>query len=202
LEKYRDNENIAIISGDNFQRGKQRGDGSYYFTKYTNIWGWATWRRTWNKYQFDLSALDKDLMWKKMDETLKTKREKIFWKSLFEIMSSKKIDTWDYQMNFSSWYNNMYSIVPNVNLIQNVGFGEDATHTLNTQAKEAFIETSSILPLIHPTENIINDKADIYFFNNYAHPSSTFSRFVERIYRIVPPSFISTYRKLKHLHLR
>ena len=199
LEKYHDDENIAIISGDNFQDGKKWGDGSYYFTKYTNIWGWATWRRMWNKYQFDVNAYDKDLMNKKINERIKTKREQNFWKSLFEnLATTRRTDVWDYQMNFCSWYNNMRSIVPNVNLIKNVGFGEDATHTLNMDAKESSIATKSILPLVHPTKDKIYDKAEAYFFNTYAWPSSSFSRFVGRIYKVVPSSLISTYRKVKH----
>jgi len=198
LDKYRNDESVAIISGDNFQDGKIWGDGSYYFTKYTNIWGWATWRRYWDKYHLDLNEYDKEEIEKKIDERIKTKRERDFWKSLFETMRVAPIDTWDYQMNFCAWNNNMRSIVPNVNLIKNVGFGEDATHTLNTNAKESSIATKSILPLIHPKKDKIYDKAEAYFFNTYAWPSSPFSRLVEKIYKIVPSSLVSTYRKIKH----
>ena len=199
LEKYRNNDNIAIVSGDNFQDGKKWGDGSYYFTKYTNIWGWATWRRYWNIYHFDLNKYDKDLMYKKIDERIKAKRERIFWKVLFDNMKADPADTWDYQMNFCCWYNDMCSIVPNVNLIKNVGFGEDATHTLNVNAKESSKETSPILPLTHPQKNKGYNKAEKYFFNTYANPSSSFSRFVERIYKIAPQSLILMYRKIKQV---
>ena len=197
LEKYRNDENIAIISGDNFQDGKKMGDGSYYFTKYANIWGWATWRRYWNKYHLDLNTYDKEVIYKKIDKRIKTKRERVFWKSLFETMRVAPIDTWDYQMAFCSWHNDMYSIVPNVNLIRNVGFGEDATHTLGANAREAFFTTNPILPLIHPTGNEIQDKADTYYFDNFCYPSSRFSRFVQKLHKIVPARIISTYRAIK-----
>ena len=47
LERYRGDQRIGMISGDNFQFGRRYGDDSYYFSKYVHIWGWATWRDRW-----------------------------------------------------------------------------------------------------------------------------------------------------------
>jgi hypothetical protein len=197
LEKYRNNKNIAIISGDNFQDGKKYGDGSYYFTQYNNIWGWATWRRVWETYQFDVNLLDKKLMFKKINKKLKTVRERDLWKSVFKEFAYKERDIWDYQLNFHTWYHDMYSISPNVNLIKNIGFGENATHTLKEKAREVFFETGTILPLTHPEKMRIYDEADIYFFDNFCTPSSPLSRFVRKIYSIIPHVIIDKYRNLK-----
>ena len=49
LERYRDNERVGMVSGGNLQFGRHRGTGSYYFSKYTHIWGWASWRRAWKR---------------------------------------------------------------------------------------------------------------------------------------------------------
>ena len=50
LEKYADDKRIMHVSGNNFQFGKMRGDASYFFSEYTLSWGWATWRRAWQRF--------------------------------------------------------------------------------------------------------------------------------------------------------
>jgi hypothetical protein len=186
LDKYRDNENIAIISGDNFQDGKKQERDSYYFTKHNYMWGWATWRRVWKDYQYDLNLLDKDIMWKRLDDTFKSKPERRYWKSLFEKVANWEIDTWDYQLSFHIWYNQMFSIAPNVNLIQNIGFGEEAVHTSDPNSKAAFLKTESILPIIHPKKIKINNKFDNYVFNHYycsQPPVSLFKRVIRKFFK-------------------
>ena len=56
LQKYKDKDEISIISGCNFQHGKKRGDFSYYFSHLTHIWGWASWRRVWNDYSLNMDG--------------------------------------------------------------------------------------------------------------------------------------------------
>ncbi len=57
LEKYRHDDRIMMISGDNYQKDKLRTDYSYYFTRYNQIWGWASWRRVWNLYDVEMKLL-------------------------------------------------------------------------------------------------------------------------------------------------
>jgi hypothetical protein len=59
LETYRDDERIGMISGDNFQFGRKRGDASYYFSRYNHIWGWASWRRAWQHYDRNMAIWPK-----------------------------------------------------------------------------------------------------------------------------------------------
>ena len=56
LDFYRNDSRIMHISGNNFQLGKIRGEGSYYFSKYNHIWGWATWKRAWRFYDVSLNT--------------------------------------------------------------------------------------------------------------------------------------------------
>jgi hypothetical protein len=167
LQKYKYDERIAVIGGDNFQDGIERGDASYYFSKYSYTWGWATWRRVWKDYQFDLNKLDKLTMWSKIDITFKTEHERSYWKSIFETIAVSHGEAWDYQLWFHVWYNGMFSIAPNKNLIKNIGFGTNATHTTDVNSKQAFLETTPILPLIHPEQIKIDEEADYYYFTNY-----------------------------------
>lgn len=131
LERYRDDQRIGLISGTAFGdlRKQQlvRGSEDYLFTRYPSIWGWASWRRVWKHYDADIkfweiyrqdvSALTCNPKLRKTNETL------------FDRVVGHEIDTWDYQVSFMLWSASQLSVVPRFNLIENIGFGADATHT-------------------------------------------------------------------------
>ena len=200
LEKYRNNRDIAVIGGDNFQEGIKRGDASYYFSKYSYTWGWASWRRSWQNYQFDLNAYDKFKMYYKIDSTFKTSNERIYWKFVFDSILNEPGQAWDFQLWFHVWYNDMISIAPNVNLVKNIGFGIGATHTVDINSRQALIETKSILPIIHPISIKVDEVADYYYYSRYwnLQPEKSYkSIFVNFIYTFLPQSIISGYRRIK-----
>ncbi len=165
LIKYKENEQIFVITGDNFQNGKIIGEGSYYFSKYNHVWGWATWKRAWLKFDLNISFWTK---WKHSNDWklfLPDRTERRYWEKIFEDMYFNKIDTWDYAWTACVWYNNGITITPNYNLVSNIGFGEDATHTTSTNKKFSKLETHSINNIIFVNDIIIDMKADQYVFN-------------------------------------
>jgi len=189
LKKYKDNENIAAISGTCLIQNKFKSKYSYYFGKYGGIWGWASWRRAWKGYQFDMNLLGKSFIEQKIDNTFNSSEERNCWKSIFE----KKIDTWDYQWCFHIWANNRFTIVPYTNLVANIGFGENSTHTSDSVSDLSSIKTQSILPVVHPSKVIINVKIDNYIFNKFFRPKpaslqkkikNKLNKYIARIRRI------------------
>lgn len=161
LEYYRNDNRVMSIGGNNFQNGKKYGEASYYFSIFNHIWGWATWKRTWNSYDFKLANINKKEMKKIIKKNFFIKYQVRYWNIIFKRMKRKNpIDTWDYQLTFSIWKNNGLSIIPNVNLVTNIGFGEDATHTKNSNSIAANIENNKIIPIIHPNDVIRNKDAD------------------------------------------
>jgi hypothetical protein len=163
LEKYKNEDNVYTIGGNNFQTGPV-GDASYYFSTYGHIWGWATWRRAWKNYKFDLNEYDESEMKNRLKFYFRNLQSLDFWLKIFNIMRTNPIDTWDYQWSFCQWYNGGVSIMPNVNLVSNIGYGEDATHTVNFV--EGILErpTKEMPVIIHPAKIQINRKADIHSF--------------------------------------
>ena len=129
LEKYRDDERIAMISGNNFLVGKKRTEYSYYFSRYTHIWGWASWRRAWDNYDVDMKLWPeiRDGGW--LDDLLDNKKGVWYWNYIFQNVYKGKIDSWDYQWTFSCWIQSAMTIIPTVNLVSNIGFGSGAVHT-------------------------------------------------------------------------
>ena len=166
LERYRNNTQIMFIGATNFQNGQKHGDGSYYFSAYNHVWGWASWRSTWEKYDFKLEYIRDKEFEDSMNYYFNSKKVKKYWMKVFHKMKNYMIDTWDFQLAFSIWVNKGICIIPNVNLVSNIGFGPDATHT--TQSHEvANLQTFNILPLQHPTLIKIDKEADKYYSDNY-----------------------------------
>jgi hypothetical protein len=168
LERYRNDQRIGIISGDNFQFGRRRNNDSYYFSKYVHIWGWATWRDRWQgSYDVKLKNWPtiRDGGW--LIDILGNKNEAKYWSGLFERVYQNKIDTWDYQWVLSNWLQGRRNVMPNVNLISNIGFGSGATHTVNSSPLENLAVSEICFPLTHPLFKVINSKADLYTYNHF-----------------------------------
>lgn len=165
LTYYKDDESVMQINGCNFQQGAIRGDGSYYFSAFPHVWGWATWRRAWKYYDFNLSDLNYFYNLNKLKYYFSDKKVINSWHEIFFKMNQKKIDTWDYQWNYAIWNNKGKVLTPNVNLISNSGFGVNATHTQDSNSKFANLKTTPIHSIIHPTHTSIDIDADIFTYN-------------------------------------
>jgi hypothetical protein len=163
LDKYKDDERVMSICGTNYQFGRKRTEDSYYFSKYAHIWGWATWRRAWQLYDVDIKIWDivKEGNWLK--DILDRDAEVKIWQDSFQKIRDGKIDTWDYQWTLACWIHSGFTILPNVNLISNIGFGAGATHTTSSYSKFANMPTRSItFPIQHPQFCVRDTLADIY----------------------------------------
>ena len=144
LEKYQYDERIGHISGVNFQRNIKRGEGDYYFSKLTHVWGWASWKRVWDDYDFDMKHLDQAIKIDLLSAlTAKDSYRKSFYSS-FSRTKTGEINTWDYQYFFLNQINSYLSIIPNYNLVSNIGFNHFGTHTQNS---DSFFSNISISPL-------------------------------------------------------
>lgn len=136
---------------------------SYGFSGYTHVWGWATWRRAWRHFDFSMSfwpSWRDSESWRRAHPTA---RERAIWRFIFNQTYAGGIDTWDYQWYASAWYRGMLSIAPYTNLISNIGFGPEATHTTRFDPTRANSPSGGILPLVHPSEDEVARAASIPF---------------------------------------
>jgi len=170
LCRYKENDTIWVITGNNFQNGVVRGDGSYYFSRYNHVWGWASWRRSWSKYDVEIDAWNEWKISIEFNKYFNNKRERNYWLRAFDDVKSGKIDTWDYQWTFCVFKNNGLTVTPNINLVENIGFGKDATHTKNRI--KADLSAHSIGYIRHPSKIERNIPADNYVFNHILNPSN------------------------------
>ncbi len=173
LKLYRNDSRIMQICGSNFLNGKRKIGESYYFSKYGPTWGWASWQRAWKYCDVDMS------LWKEVKnkqiyyDFCENKEEILIRINLYDKIAAGVTDIWDYQWGFAKFINSGLSITPNVNLISNIGFREDATHTFNPNTKEANMSTSAIeFPLKHPLGIYRDRKADEIYFAHTLKRSS------------------------------
>ena len=168
LERYKDDMRVWHIAGNNFLNGYVRDpDYSYYFSYYGSIWGWASWANRWNKYDVEIKSYpeirDKKYLWDVFGNWPEAK----FRTSNFD-STIDGFNTWDYQWNYARFINSGLSIVPNVNLIKNIGFGKNATHTHNKNDPRSRMPSCDIqLPLNHPAFLIRDKISDDRFFKRY-----------------------------------
>ena len=128
LHRYRDNDQVGSVSGNNFLPPGLHSDAPYNFSKYAQIWGWATWARFWKNYDFELSGEEEE--WEKIIRHVNPiEYHARYWIEVFRAVKSGLIDTWDYQVIFSAWKSGFVHIYPSRNLISNLGYGQSATHT-------------------------------------------------------------------------
>lgn len=164
LDYYRNNRDVMFIGGDNFQKGKKWGDASYYFSAYNHVWGWATWKRTWDIYDFKLNNINWDEINDILNFYFNSTPQINYWKNIFKRMKGDNpIDTWDYQLTLSIWKNKGISIIPNVNLVSNIGFGVQATHTNNKNASSNML-VNDILPIVYSKIILVYKDADFRYY--------------------------------------
>ena len=172
LERYRDNKQVMFIGGNNFQE-REKDSSSYYFSSYSHVWGWATWKETIKDYSFEIENISK----KDFRKILKTYfgdswHERQYWNDRFNLIKKNKINSWDYQLLFNIWKQNGLSIIPKVNLVKNLGFDKSSLHCKNENDDLANLSIGNIMPLTHPKTITINREADYFYFKKYNYKSS------------------------------
>ena len=165
LHRYSQDERISAITGNNFQNGKWRGDASYYFSKFAHCWGWATWRRSWQHYDADIKFWPEWSNSKAWFDYMSDKVERRYWQKIFNRVHAGQVDSWAYPWIASLWHKDRFSITPNVNLVSNIGFGDDATHTKSKNDKNANMKTLSLEILKRPKVIQRDMEADAWTFN-------------------------------------
>jgi hypothetical protein len=196
LRRYRYDQRIMAIGGTHLQRDHPSND-SYFFSRNIEIWGWASWRRAWQYYDREIrlwpNLRDTDWLLSIGEGNPHFQR---YWQRIFDQVFAGQINTWDYQWVFTCWSQHGLTILPTHNLIRNLGFSDNATHTSDSDTRLANLPLESLaLPLSHPP-NIVKDYAADRWCDRYIQ-KITFShdlitrlrsvRMLKSIWRFIQP---------------
>jgi hypothetical protein len=134
LAHYRDDRRVMSISGNNFYASKYSRPNSYVFSRCAHMWGWATWRRAWQYYDFEMKLWPQLKQQNTLQNIFDDPHSVMTWTQILQDVADGKVDTWDYQWIMACFFQNGLAILPNVNLVSNIGFGADATHTFSAES--------------------------------------------------------------------
>lgn len=167
LTKYKNDNRVGSISG----RYDEDDDGikikeDYFFSCMQRIWGWATWRDIWKNFDVDIINWPKIKKEKIHYNFFHNTKQALFMEEVWDECYNNKIDTWDYQWGLFLLVNSCCAIVTKKNLVKNIGFSEDSTHTRDPNDERVNLLSHEIdFPLQHPAIFYINYKKDDYIFN-------------------------------------
>ncbi|MDJ1491956.1 nucleotide-diphospho-sugar transferase [Cytophagaceae bacterium DM2B3-1] len=199
LEQYKHYEQVKMIGGSNFLFSKFDKKNSYYFSNLGTIWGWATWRRGWEGFNYSMNDY---LSFRKSGKLEKKIRNERIIQWLIELMDSvwsqKEQQAWDIQFFYHLLKSDAIAILPYRNLIQNIGY--QGTHYSNTDYPflEMPVMDIDINQIYHPRQIEIDYEAEEYGFNNIIKKGLKES-LLNRIRKLIPPSIREKYRSLKKI---
>lgn len=207
LERYRHDDRVWVVMGNNLMtEWPLPGEESYYFSAhgYGAYWGWAGWRRVWNKYDVEIAdwpeVRDRGLL----DGHFLTRGEQKEVRKLMEYTWNGTIRSWDYQFDLGRILNHAVAIMPRVNMIRNIGFGADGTHTVSEKDRRNKDSVGDMAwPLVHPRHMLVDAERDKAYFRKYIEPTA-FRKFKnavsdmlpERVNKAITPVLSDVQRKL------
>ncbi len=151
LEHYRDRPEVFTIAGANFDGDEPPPEASYYFSRYGHIWGWATWRRAWRLFDRTLDAWPEQRASGWLSSISDEPRFLEWWTHILDEARRGSLNTWDVQWAYTVFQNGGFAAIPATNLISNIGFDGNATHTISAESPFAAMPTRAIdFPLRHP----------------------------------------------------
>lgn len=164
LHKFKDEESLMLISGNNFLNDRYKPHCSYYFSQYPLIWGWASWKRAWSKYDYEMSNYN-FFVENQLNRVFQTACQRKYFKSKLNKVIQGNINTWDYQWHYSILKNGGMCITPSVNMVENIGLQNNSTHIFLKDSFKIPSVCSMEFPLIH-SERVIDYYADKLTYDN------------------------------------
>ncbi len=162
LDRYEDDARVFAISGCNYVPPEAMGGaGAYRFSRVPHIWGWATWRRSWQSHALNIkdwrTRLPMRALWRSSGRSV---AGMAYWTSTFELLARNQVDTWDGQLVLAGMAADQWTATSNVNLVENLGFGSAATHTVRRPGYLREVEAIRLPTGAVPVE--IDERADAW----------------------------------------
>lgn len=153
LNKYAQTEEVMSISGTCLLPNGWKPEKQSYVFAHGGVWGWATWKRAWRLFDFNMPDWESKTNKDKIKRAMNNPNWFNYYSGMFDDASQQKSDIWDLQWFHCILNNGGLAINPTVNLVKNIGFGPGATHTAELDGPYAKLETRPIaFPLKHPAK--------------------------------------------------
>lgn len=161
LSKYKNTEVKFINSTLYDERWHNECKDSYGFSRYMCTGAWASWKNVWQGFDLDLKGLNACSFYLQVLKVTHNIAEAEWW--FYQVRAIQKDKSkksyWDYQMQIHLFKQNALTIHPAVNLISNIGFDAEGTHTTSNDGR-GDKTIYPILPLRHPETIMTNWRRD------------------------------------------
>lgn len=162
LDRYGEDERIMQISGSNYLLGARVSDASYYFSRLNDIWGWATWKRAWSLFDLKMESFPQFVAQGQLENYLDD-REMQAWlmtylEEAYGVAGSAGL--WSTQWTYAMCAHNGLTIVPSVNLVENIGLSGAATHREDSYALYTQVGRNEMGEIVHPLFILPSKRAD------------------------------------------
>jgi len=194
LQKYKTDNRITHINGTSFVIKPIDYKDSYYYSKFFHVWGWATWRRAWENYDFNISSYPKFKNEKIISTLFNNHAIQQHWLSNFDFVYTHKLDTWDYQWVYTNFTNHGLAIMPFQNLVSNIGFDENATHTVDKKSTLSNLFSHSFKLGKEPAFMVPRNDIDEQIYKKTANlklSETFFTRFKDKVKKNIPNIFLT-----------
>ena len=155
LEKYEDDPRVFSITGCNLLNEWNSGQQDYHFALFGSFWGWAGWSKIWKLYDVEMAKWKDPKIQRLVLNYLPTKHYRTLRKMEFDSLVEGVNSTWDFQFCLIHYLNHAMSVVPSVNMIENIGFNrDDAVHMTGESVFSELKHHPVNFPLRHNSDMI------------------------------------------------
>lgn len=189
LDRYRNDRRVGIISGSNFGFPRVgRKNDSYFFSAYAFSWGWASWRRTWKSVDLSMSWWEPVAGRELLRSVFPKNEESEYWYELYErIRLGKQNNAWDNQMFLSSLRHTQCCVIPQKNMVSNIGYGVDGTNCKDENSPfQNLKKYDMVFPMIHPIEVRRSAQIDHVLFRRvFRHRPKLWERAMNKLHAVL-----------------
>ena len=177
LERYCNDDRVAQIAGCSFLPAVEAEMDGYFFSRYPHCWGWATWRRAWAYYDHDMAEWreDREASWLIGPARM---RERHMWSGVFDAVLAGAVDSWAYRWTAAVWSRGALSANARKNLVSNLGFHREATHTRSGVWGDLPLRRTA-LPLVRHPEVMEDEQLDALVGRRVFEPSPLWRRLIQ-----------------------
>lgn len=158
LARYREDDRVAMVSGTNALLRWKDDVQDYHFTTLGSVWGWASWRRAWRHYDFAVRSFEDPAVRARVATLIDNARQLAYRLDVTRQVHDGEVDTWDYQWSWAKVAGAGLTAVSAVNLVSNLGFGADATHTLHYNLVQANLPRFAAPPQLRAPAAVTVDR--------------------------------------------
>lgn len=166
LIKFKDDASVMMIAGTNYLLGRYATQAGYYLSRFYPIWGWATWRRAWALYDFDISHWEEELIYKRLRTFFSNKLLALRWAKIFDDIKNKRLEAWDVQWVFACVKNHGYTLTAPFNMISNIGINGGHTNGVKAWVHEMPYQSCNVTEILrNPLSATTASKFDLEVYS-------------------------------------